>query len=513
MGCAGHAPPVYPRALGRQVLSPSITCEVGSSSDFHQRYSLGVKLGEGAFGQVRAAWHRKTRELRAVKFIALLDGSNVIDQSLVRSARREARIWRQLGSHDHCVELYETFLDSTLFYMVMEKCEASLMDQLQEMPRMGETGVARIYREMLLGIRHIHSVGVVHRDVKPNNFLFGGPSGRTVKLCDFGMAARVPRKGGLLYGSYGTAPYMSPEMVSDRGHSFCTDIWSFGATAYVLLYGDFPYVPAEACAKAMKAAVRCGEPAPRFERYFPGGEGMRPPSGMAEAFVRNILEREPLKRLTARQALQLPFVRLGLSASGLLPSSTDAVPTSPLPQLLEKGTSSAAKVKPPAPAQSAAATGKGTSVQSAKGAIKAVMRSFSGRMVREEPGLAPVLREARKRTHQFKAPINPIVQRSLDEILRRLQQPKGSEKYYFSEPASGDVHMFDDQEEVEEPVTRRESKRSTHSGIVNRPALSIAAVAAVAAVAGEASPRPAPPATPKGTSEEAETLSSPVFRC
>jgi len=462
------------------ILSSHSASEPGGNSYFHQEYSLGAKLGEGSFGQVRAAWHRKTKELRAVKVISLLDDSKLIDQSLVKSAWREARIWRLLGSNDHCVELHETFLDSTLFYMVMEKCEASLMDRLQEMPRMGETGVARIFREMLLGVSHIHSVGITHRDVKPNNFLFGGPSGRTIKLCDFGMAARVPRRGALLYGHYGTAPYMSPEMVSDKGHSLSTDMWSFGATAYVLLYGDFPYVPAEACAKAMKAAVLAGEPSPRFERSFPEADGMRLPSGMAETFVRTLLERDPGRRLTARQALQLPFLRLGMSASALLTTSSVIHTT---PQAAEP---KAAMTAPSAPSQTAAVTGAVCRDSSTRGNIRAVARSFSGRAGREELGLAPVLREARKRTHQFKAPINPLKQCSLDELLRRLQEQTVGAKY-FSEPALGES-ASSDEEEGGELVTRRDSKSSTHSGVFTRPALSAAASAAVAAAAEDESP-------------------------
>lgn len=200
---------------------------------------------------------------------------------------------------------------------------------------------------------------------------------------------------------------------------------------------------------------------------------MRPPSAMAETFVRTLLERDPEKRLTARQALQLPFLRLGMSASGLLSTPGGLVATSHVTGL------TAAPATPVAPLQPAHATNALARGLSARGAIRTVARTLSGRAAREEPGLTPVLREARKRTHQFKAPINPIVQRSLDELLQRLQEQRGPETY-FSEPAVG--------EEPEEPVTRRDSKSSTHSGVFTRPALSTAASAAVAAAAEEATP-------------------------
>jgi len=381
------------------------------SEDFHLRYSLGPKLGEGSFGQVRAVQRKETRELRAVKVLRLWsDESRQVgsaDPRLLLAARHEEKLWKSVGKHEHCVELLEVFCDDKLYYMVMEKCEASLMDRLEEMPRMSEACVARIFREMLMGIAHLHGRLLMHRDIKPANFLFGGESGRVVKLCDFGLAARL-RRGTLLGGCFGTAPYMSPEMAGEHGHSMSTDVWSLGATAYVLLYGDFPYGTVDASSKAMKVAVIMGEPAPQFTRTL----GMGSPSELAESFVATLLERNPAKRCTAAQALQLPFLcRQVLAPEGGTPS-----------------------------------------------------RSAAEQKTSEETSLQPVIRSARRATTRFELPANHTVQqRGLDELLQRLQD-KGAFARSFSMPMPTAID-----EHIEESplVVRKDSKSSTHSGVWN----------------------------------------------
>lgn len=378
--------------------------------DFHDKYALGKKIGAGSYGQVRATWERSTLELRAVKVVAIQTDSGVTDKRHLKTARQESLIWQRAGSHPNVIKLYESMSDDCLYYMVMEKCEASLMDRLGEMNRMGEAGIARIFCEMLSGIAHVHSRRVVHRDVKPDNFLMGGEDGRTVKLCDFGMAAMLPQQAGELPGCFGTAPYMSPEMVASTGHLQSTDIWSFAATAYVLLYGDFPYQPVEKSSKAMKQAILLGEPAPSFTRE--ALPFVRPPSTSAECFVKVLLERSPGRRQSAEQALQLPFLRQDAGSA----------------------------------------------------AIPAVAFTAGPVATEGDQALDPVIRRARLRTREFKPRIEPTVQRSVDEILRRLQyKDRCHVQRCFSSPA-GSRGEQDGEQGCETALCRRFSKSKTFSG-------------------------------------------------
>jgi serine/threonine protein kinase len=159
---------------------------------------------------------------------------------------------------------------------------------------------------MLLGIVHVHNSDLVHRDIKPNNFLLGADMW-TVRLSDFGMAVKLA-KGGTLKGHSGTPPYMSPEMVGNKAYHQKTDIWSYAVSLYVLLYGIFPYTPQDDSPEAIKAAIRTGSPEPAFAR--PVAENDDTPEVREETarFVRSVMVRNPKARLTSIEALKQPFV-------------------------------------------------------------------------------------------------------------------------------------------------------------------------------------------------------------
>ncbi|CAK0788159.1 unnamed protein product [Prorocentrum cordatum] len=303
MGCFRPALEATPRAAcGHQPRRGRLPpWRWGTAGDFHQRYSLGQTLGRGSWGQVLAARsgnHRRT----AVKIIPLCLES--YQQKARRQIQDEVRIWARIGRHPHCVELYEVYADYRLVYMVMECCEAALVHRLTHMQYMGECEIARVFLEMALAVQHLHSLRIVHRDIKSDNYLFA--TGGTVKLCDFGFAAQLPWSGRLLYGCYGTAPYMSPEMVRNEGHSLSTDMWSLGATAYVLLYGDFPYQPAILSTCEMMAVISTGYPRPLYQRRNSEVGG---PSAAAAGFVGSLLARRASGRPSVAEALSHPFLQ------------------------------------------------------------------------------------------------------------------------------------------------------------------------------------------------------------
>jgi len=174
---------------------------------------------------------------------------------------------------------------------------------------------------MLKGIAHVHGRGVVHRDIKPSNFLMvvEGDQIQGLKLSDFGTATAAPPPSKPLTGCYGTAPYMSPEMVGCQGHTQSTDVWSVGVIAYELIFGCYPYMPEKPTLQAMKQAIASGVPAPSFQRdsrsglrcLFPGRA-----SESAVAFVRALLQRSPAERSSVNAALASSFITAA-SADGL----------------------------------------------------------------------------------------------------------------------------------------------------------------------------------------------------
>ena len=297
-------------------------CSVGHVS-FEDAYEIGQHLGAGSFGCVFEVTRRGKREKdrpRAVKVIRhgeqqLLIPSLEVDDAKEQKQLKvqphhisEMEIWHKVSHCQGCVKLMETFEGGQYSYAVMERCGPSLMDSFNEVINWDEDELAHLFRGMLLPLVYLHGRRIAHRDVKPDNFLFASSvDRRSVKLCDFGMAAFIPKVPGFLRGRFGTAPYMSPEMAKGAGHSFSTDVWSMAASMYMMLFGEFVYMPAEIHnVKAVRACIIHDYPRPKFRRRK--GISDVPVSKDATAFVAKLLQRSPIKRYTAQEASHLKFV-------------------------------------------------------------------------------------------------------------------------------------------------------------------------------------------------------------
>mmetsp|Transcript_104585 Transcript_104585/g.263303 ORF Transcript_104585/g.263303 Transcript_104585/m.263303 type:complete len:549 (-) Transcript_104585:121-1767(-) len=282
---------------------------------FFAEYTLGSKLGQGSFGQVRVATHNESQDTYVVKILdtrkkrdqtAAAHTACAIDVEREYRALREMAIWHRLGKSDYCINLLEVFILNGMIYAVMERCQGSLLDRLDEMEEWTEIQMVSICREMLLGIEHVHRKGIVHRDVKPENFLCGLDG--TVKLADFGLATLNWALPALLghRGMSGTVPYMSPEMLASKWYNEKTDIWSYGVCVYLMVIGEFPYGKSAREPEAMKVAVLTGGP-PNFHKTL--WDESASFAASATDFCGQLLARELKERATAGQALAHEFLR------------------------------------------------------------------------------------------------------------------------------------------------------------------------------------------------------------
>ncbi|CAI9266441.1 unnamed protein product [Lactuca saligna] len=154
------------------------------------------------------------------------------------TVHREVEIMQHLSGHPGVVTLKAVYEDSESFHLVMELCSGGrLIDQMTKEGRYSEQRAANIFKELMMVIKYCHDMGVVHRDVKPENILLTA-SGK-IKLADFGLAMRITN-GQSLAGLAGSPAYVAPEVIIGN-YSEKVDVWSAGILLHALLVGVLPF--------------------------------------------------------------------------------------------------------------------------------------------------------------------------------------------------------------------------------------------------------------------------------
>lgn len=288
-------------------------------SDFHDDYLLAKKLGEGSFAQVFLCKERFSKDPDSKLAVKVLDVTG--NASARKDARKEAQLWQKIADGPNVVQLLSFSEDKRFCYLVMEKCHCTVLQAFLEFDDIGEKELSHCFRGMIEALQFIHSREIVHRDVKPDNFLLQADTGfskdSVVKLCDFGLAAALPRKkpagkslasiakSSGLTNVCGTAPYMAPEMLTPEkgGYDTAVDMWSMGVAGYLMMFGEFPYRPAKTGSKEMMEAIKANKP-PSYKAK----PGFPQPSNAACSFVQHLLKRGPYHRPDAEMALRHEFI-------------------------------------------------------------------------------------------------------------------------------------------------------------------------------------------------------------
>eukprot|EP00928_Gymnodinium_smaydae_P006806 TRINITY_DN12423_c0_g1_i1.p1 TRINITY_DN12423_c0_g1~~TRINITY_DN12423_c0_g1_i1.p1 ORF type:complete len:289 (-),score=34.09 TRINITY_DN12423_c0_g1_i1:355-1176(-) len=263
-------------------------------ADVVTTYHVGKTLGRGAFGEVVMARKGNSRDKLAMKIINLEVEHGGLEYNRLAKLQNEALLLSRVKGHPNCVTYVDFSHENTRCYLLMELCTQTLLEALDAQPSVIDNNIADISRQLLSAISHCHSQRVVHRDVKLENLMFGGPTGNTLKLCDFDLAREIPD--GYLIGVSGSPPYMAPEVVAHLPYNELVDVWSAGVVSYVISFKRFPYSPKENNNEAMKTAILTGSPSPFF------------PSDEHGSFLRTLMERSGRKRCSAFDALQLKFL-------------------------------------------------------------------------------------------------------------------------------------------------------------------------------------------------------------
>ncbi|KAG8388658.1 hypothetical protein BUALT_Bualt02G0148200 [Buddleja alternifolia] len=221
------------------------------------KYILGRELGRGEFGVTYLCTDRETREALACKSISKKKLRTAVD---IEDVRREVAIMSSLPEHANIVKLRATYEDSEAVHLVMELCEGGeLFDRIVARGHYSERAAVAVARTVAEVVRMCHQNGVMHRDLKPENFLFANKKENSaLKAIDFGLSV-----------------FFKPE--TEQG------------VALAILRGVLDFKR---------------EPWPQV-------------SESAKSLVRQMLEPDPKKRLTAQQVLDHPWIQNAKKASNV----------------------------------------------------------------------------------------------------------------------------------------------------------------------------------------------------
>nr|AGQ20410.1 calcium dependent protein kinase 1 [Zingiber officinale] len=269
------------------------------------KYVLGGELGRGEFGVTFLCTDKATREALACKSISKRKLRTAVD---VEDVRREVAIMSTLPYHPNIVKLRAAYEDADAVHLVMELCEGGeLFDRIVARGHYSERSAAAVLRTVAEVVRMCHANGVMHRDLKPENFLYANKKENSpLKAIDFGLSVFF-RPGERFSEIVGSPYYMAPEVLK-RNYGPGIDIWSAGVILFILLCGVPPFW-AETEQGVARAILRGmidfqREPWPQI-------------SESAKSLLKQMLNPDPRRRLTAQQVLEHPWLQNAKKASNV----------------------------------------------------------------------------------------------------------------------------------------------------------------------------------------------------
>jgi len=210
----------------------------------------------------------------------------------------------------HIVKLYEVYETSSEMILLLEMARGGELQRVLDNEEQLEEPIARRFiGQILEGLSFLHDNQIAHLDIKPQNLLLTEPfPDGDIKLCDFGISRRIT-EGCEIRDICGTPDYVAPEILRYDPISLATDMWSLGVLTYVLLSGYSPF------GSENKQQTFCNITQGALD--FPS-EIFAKISQDAIDFMKKLIVREPLARMTSKEAIQHAW--LVSSSSPALPA-------------------------------------------------------------------------------------------------------------------------------------------------------------------------------------------------
>jgi serine/threonine protein kinase/tetratricopeptide (TPR) repeat protein len=204
---------------------------------FGERYEVIEELGEGGMGIVYKVFDRKIGEKVALKVLAPEIAG---DEKTIERFRNELKLARTV-SHRNVCRMYDLSEEEKTQFITMEYVPGeNLKSLIKRIGQLSKTKAISIAKQVCEGLVEAHRLGVVHRDLKPQNIMVDSEG--NARIMDFGIARSIRTKSVTETGMIiGTPEYMSPEQVDGVDVDHRSDIYSLGVILFEMLTGRVPF--------------------------------------------------------------------------------------------------------------------------------------------------------------------------------------------------------------------------------------------------------------------------------
>jgi len=238
--CGECAAPLHPSEEISAPLTETLETpkeELTTGSTFAGRYQIIEELGKGGMGKVYKAQDTDLKEKVAIK---LLKPEIAADKKTIERFRNELKFARKIR-HKNVCQMYDLNKEEGAHYITMEYVDGEdLKSMIRMMGQLSSGKTIFIAKQICEGLVEAHRLGVVHRDLKPQNIMID-KDGNT-RIMDFGIARSLKTKGITAAGvMIGTPEYMSPEQVEGKEVDQRSDIYSLGVILYEMVTGRVPF--------------------------------------------------------------------------------------------------------------------------------------------------------------------------------------------------------------------------------------------------------------------------------